>query len=182
MGGKTVRRAHPSLHTVVRMPAKTANIARVSVTLPPTEFLDNTNIRGICTRAQFAAQNCPASSVYGHAEVWSPLLEEPLQGPVIMRSSRHSLPDMVAELNGEFRLAVAGRLGSGDGRIKTFVEGVPDAPISKFEMTIAGGPHGLLQNSVDACASRLRARIEMEAQNGRVAVLHPRLAAHCPAG
>ncbi|MEX0973535.1 MAG: hypothetical protein WDZ46_09810 [Solirubrobacterales bacterium] len=71
-----------------------ANIGRVAVAFPPSEFLDQANLDNICTRVQFAAGACPPSSVYGYAKAWSPLLDRPLEGPVHLRSSDNNLPDM----------------------------------------------------------------------------------------
>jgi hypothetical protein len=177
--GKTGRRAHSGLRAVLKMPKSGANIARIAVTMPPTEFLDTEHIRGICTRQQFAADACPANSVYGRAEAWSPLLDKPLSGPVFMRSSVHRLPDLVTELNGEFRLALPARMGSAHGGVQANVDSLPDVPVTKFVMTMRGKGRGLLQNSVDACDHLQRALIEMEAQNGKIAVLHPLLRAKC---
>jgi hypothetical protein len=178
--GKTHRRAHPALRAVLTMPEGGANISRVAVAMPPSQFLDNSNIREICTRAQFATETCPKGSVYGFAKAWSPLLDQPLAGPVFMRSSTEGLPDLVAELNGEFRLAVAGQIDSRGGGIGADIKGLPDVPVSKFVMTMKGGPRGLLQNSLDVCKHRERGRIRFEAQNGRVATLEPLLKARCP--
>ncbi len=55
--------------------------------LPRSAFLDQAHIRTICTRVQFATDNCPAGAVYGQAKAFTPLLEQPLEGPVILRSS-----------------------------------------------------------------------------------------------
>ncbi len=177
--GETERGGHPALRTVLRMPRGGANIARVSVTMPPTSFLDNSHIRGICTRPQFAAGTCAPGTVYGQARAWSPLLSEPLGGPVFMRSSARRLPSLVAELNGEVRLAVVSHIGTSRGGIRVKVDELPDAPVRKFVMQMQGGERGLLQNSVDVCEEPQRARIELEAQNGKVAVLHPLLRARC---
>lgn len=99
-----------------------------------------------------------------------------------MRSSTRRLPDLVAELNGEFRVSLASSIGSGGGGIQTQVRNVPDAPLSKFVLKMMGGGRGLLQNSVNVCRYPQRARIVMEGQNGKVVVLHPLLRAQCPAG
>jgi hypothetical protein len=177
--GDAHRRGHPALRTVLTMPPGGANIARVAVNLPPSEFLDNDHIRGICTRPQFNAGTCPAGTVYGHSEAWTPLLSDPLGGNVYMRSSTQRLPNLVAELNGEVRLAVAGHIGSAHGGIRVNVADLPDAPVRKFVMQMQGGERGLLQNSVDLCDSPQRARIELEAQNGKVVVLRPLLEVRC---
>ncbi len=180
--GKTQRRAHPGLRAVVTMPKGSANIGRVGVAMPPTLFLDNNNIRGICTRAQFSQRACPANSVYGQAKAWSPLLDKPLAGPLYMRSSQRGLPELVADLDGEFRLAVAGRINSDHGGIGAAIKGLPDVPVRKFVLTVRGESRGLLQNSVDVCAHPEHGRIEMEGQNGKVAILHPLLEGDCRKG
>ena len=46
--------------------------------------------RTICTRVQFAADECPKKSVYGHARAFTPLLGKPLEGPVYLRSSNNT--------------------------------------------------------------------------------------------
>jgi hypothetical protein len=107
--GKTNRAAHPALRAVLTMPSQgQANIASASVTLPHSEFLDQAHIGTICTRVQFAegsvpGEKCPAASVYGRARDVSPLLDQPLEGPVYLRSSSHELPDLVAALNGQIQ-------------------------------------------------------------------------------
>ena len=63
--GKVHRRAHPSLIATLKTKPGEANIARAQVKLPAAAFLDNAHIAGICTRVQFAADACPAGSVYG---------------------------------------------------------------------------------------------------------------------
>ena len=46
-----------------------------SLTLPHSEFLDQSHIRTVCTRPQLASQTCPSAAVYGNAEAVSPLLD-----------------------------------------------------------------------------------------------------------
>ena len=65
--------------------------------------------RKVCTRVQFAAGQCPSNSVYGFAEANSPLLDGPLKGPVYLRSSDNTLPDLVAALHGQVDVELAGR-------------------------------------------------------------------------
>ena len=178
--GSSRRRGHPALRTVMTVPRGNANLARVTVTLPPTQFLDNEHLRGICTRPQFAAGTCPAGTAYGYARALSPLLPNPLEGPVYMRSSTQRLPNLVAELNGEVRIAVAGHVGTANGGIRVNVKDLPDAAVSRFVMQMQGGERGLLQNSVDVCRHPQRATVALEAQNGKVTVAHPRLRVSCP--
>ncbi|HEX3040745.1 MAG TPA: NHL repeat-containing protein [Solirubrobacterales bacterium] len=177
--GSPRRRSHPSLRTVLRLPRGNSNIAGISLSLPASEFFDNDHIQAICTRLQFAAEDCPADSIYGHARAVSPLLAEPLEGNVYLRSSQSRLPALVADLRGQVHLSVAGQIDTYHGGIRTRMKGIPDAPISRFELTMNGGRSGLLQNSVDLCAEPQHALMRLEAQNGKVRTLRPRVRAQC---
>jgi hypothetical protein len=187
--GGTKRGKHPKLHAMVTYPKRGAysNIARASVALPASEFLDQGHIGTVCTRVQFAAERCPVASVYGHAVAKSPLFDFPLEGPVYLRSSRHKLPDVVAALKGPawmpIEIELAGRVDSINGGIRNTFEVVPDAPVESFRLTLAGGKKGLLVNSTDICVKPNRATAKFKAHNGRRIVLHPALvAASCSNG
>src|SRR5262249_37071515 len=87
--GGTSPAHHPLLRAVLKARPGDANISRAQVTLPHSEFLDQGHLHDICTRVQFAANQCPAKSVYGYARAITPLLDKPLEGPVYLRSSSH---------------------------------------------------------------------------------------------
>jgi hypothetical protein len=177
--GATRRTANPALRAVLRM-RKGANIARASVALPATEFLDQAHIQTICTRVQFAAERCPKRSVYGYAAAYSPILDYALRGPVYLRSSNHKLPDLVAALDGQIDVDVVGRIDTDKkGGIRTTFESVPDAPVSKFVLTMKGAKKGLLQNSVNLCRRAGKADVRFDAQNGKLADLAVPLAVDC---
>lgn len=177
--GKTNRGAHPRLRAVLKMPAGGANIARAQVALPRSEFLDQAHIKTICTRVQFSEDACPASSVYGRARAFTPLLDQPLEGPVYLRSSSNELPDLVADLQGQIEVAVVGRIDSVNGGIRTTFSQVPDAPVGKFVLAMRGGKKGLLVNSTNICREANRARVQFVGQNGGKRRLAPPLRADC---
>jgi hypothetical protein len=179
LSGKTNRGAHPRLRAVLNMPAHGANIARVRVALPHSEFLDQAHIKTICTRVQFAQDVCPAGSVYGHARAFTPLLDQPLEGPVYLRSSSHELPDLVADLRGQIHVVLDGRIDSVNGGIRTTFEQVPDAPTSKFILTMKGGKKGLLVNSTNLCRQANFATAHFTGQNSKVQDFQPSLRSDC---
>ena len=179
--GATRRGGYPALEAVVRPRPGNANIGKAAVALPPSIFLAQNHIDGICTGPQFAAERCPAASVYGHAQAITPLLGQPLEGPVYLRSSGNQLPDLVADLSGAgIRIEVGGRIDSVDGGIRGSFDVLPDAPVTKFTLTLKGGKRGLLVNSEDLCATQARASARMIGQNNHLASLRPRLAVGCP--
>jgi hypothetical protein len=178
--GGIKRTGHPALRAVLRMDGGEANIARTVVTMPHAELLDNSHIGTICTREQFAQEACPAGSVYGNAKAFSPLLDEPLSGAVYLRSSTNKLPDLVADLNGQIDIELAGRVDSvRGGRLRVSFESVPDAPVSRFVLRMKGGSKGLLNNSENLCVGKRRARVTMVGQNGRRSVTRPVLQVAC---
>jgi hypothetical protein len=181
--GGTVRGAHPSLRAVGTARGGDANLAWASVALPHSEFLDQAHIRTVCTRVQFAAEQCPAGSVYGHIRAWTPLLDETLEGPVYLRSSSHKLPDVVAVVKGPpsrpIEVNVVGRIDSIRGGIRTTIDSVPDVPVSKFVFTLQGGKKGLLINSRNLCNTTNRATVKLNGQNGKTRDFQPMLKATC---
>jgi hypothetical protein len=178
--GGTKRAGHPSLRAVLKMKPGMANIARAQVTLPKSEFLDQSHIGTVCTRVQYAKDQCPAKSVYGYAKAITPILDEPLQGPVYLRSSSHKLPDLVAGLkSGKIEIDLAGRIDSVDGQIRSTFETVPDAPVSKFVLTMQGGKKGLLENSTNLCAKAHKAIVAFDGQNGKISDSSPVVKPQC---
>ncbi len=183
LSGETNRGAHPRLRAALNMPSGGANIASASVALPHSEFLDQSHIKTVCTRVQFAADSCPAGAIYGQASARSPLLDETLSGPVYLRSSSNPLPDLVIALKGPSSLPIeidlAGRIDSVNGGIRTTFENAPDAPVSSFVLTMQGGRKGLLVNSTNLCAATHRATAKLTGHNGKQATLQPQLQNDC---
>jgi hypothetical protein len=184
--GATHHGGHPALHALLTAAPGEANIQETAVTLPRSEFLENANIRTVCTRAQFNAtptpgEGCPADSIYGHASAVTPILDEPLSGPVILRSNpERALPDLVAALHsGKISINLAGRVDSVNGGIRTTFEEVPDAPVTRFELNMEGGRKSLIVNSADACKGKHKATVLTTGHNGAVYDTHPVLQAQC---
>lgn len=173
------RRSHPQLQVTVKEPKGQANLSSVSFSVPNKILLDQSHIKTVCTRVQFAAKKCPKASVYGTAKVTTPLLDKPLQGPVYLRSSNNKLPDLVVDLKGQIEIVLDGRIDNKGGGIRTVFSSVPDAPISTFQLTMKGGKRGLLVNSVDLCKSPAKAVVKTTGQNGAVHNFDPALATAC---
>ena len=154
-------------------------MARVSVALPHALFLDQASLGQICTRVQFAAQQCPRKSIYGHARAITPLLGQPLEGPVYLRSSNNELPDLVAHLEGQVDIDLVGRIDSFKGGVRTTFDTVPDVPVTKFALTLPGGKHGLLVASKNLCQGKVKAIVQIKGQNGKKANKHQKVRTPC---
>ena len=182
--GATKRTGYPALKAVLTQKAGESNIRRAVVSLPHSEFLEQSHIGTICTRVQFAADACPAASVYGRARVVTPILDQPLEGPVYLRSSNHPLPDLVAALKGPasqpIEIELSGRIDTDKtGGIRTTFDAVPDAPVSRFVLEMKGGKKGLLVNSDNLCRRKHFVNAKILGQSGARANQKPLLKAPC---
>jgi hypothetical protein len=166
--GGTRRTKDPALHSILSARPGESNVARVVVVLPHSEFIDQAHVQGPCTRVQFAAENCPAGSLIGHAVAESPLLDKPLEGPVLIRSSVHRLPDLVIALRGQVRIDLVAQVDSVHERIRASFKHLPDVPISRVRLALPGAGRGLLENSQDLCHGPHRALVRLVGQNGKV--------------
>jgi hypothetical protein len=170
LGGRAVtkRTGHPKLQATLEARSGDANIAAATLTLPPSEQIDQAHIKTVCTRVQLAAHECPAGAVYGYAKAESPLLEDPLAGPVYLVSSNHTLPDLLADLEGQVDIQLHGVIQSAKHhRIRTTFSPIPDVPVSKFTLTMQGGKKGLLINSRNLCAHKYFSKLDFLAHNGK---------------
>jgi hypothetical protein len=190
--GATHRGASPRFHTTLKMPTGGANIGATTVILPRSTQIEQGHFRTICTRVQFAAHQCPEGSTYGTAKVTTPLFDQPLEGPVYLRSSSHTLPDIVMALKGPpsfpIEIDVDGQVdsvyrhlpnGERIGLLRTTFDTVPDAPVSQFSLDIEGGNGGILVNATNLCTQINRATAKFAAQNGKTVTLHPAMQNSC---
>jgi hypothetical protein len=184
----TGRSADPGVTATLTQRQHQAATAAATVILPSTEYIDNSHINNPCTRVQFAAEACPPKSILGHAEAQTPLLDQPLKGPVYFRSDpKRELPDIVADLHGQIHIVLVGFIdarvkpGTEISRVRTRFLSVPDAPVSKFTMHLYGGRRGLIENSRDLCEGKShKAKVRLVGQNGRVRSSGVRLGIRCP--
>jgi hypothetical protein len=186
--GSMKHAGHPALKAVVTYP-KTgayANIARAQVNLPHSEFIDQGNLNNTCTKPVLLEGKCPRTTIYGKAMAWTPLLERPLKGNVyLVGGFGYKLPALVAELNGQIRVLLVGKVDSGPNHgIRNTFEAVPDAPVEKFVLEMKGGSkYSLLENSEPLCHKGQNAIARFTAQSGAVLQMKPKIGTVCkPSG
>lgn len=181
--GGTNRGDFPALRAELKPRPGDANIGSAKVTLPAAEFLEQNHIKTICTLPQFAREACPAGSAYGSAQAFSPLLAQPLEGPVYLRSApERKLPDLVADLRGGglgLRIEVAGHIDAVHGGLRATFETAPDAPVSRFVMNLKGGKQGLLVNSENLCAANQFGNALFIGHNNVGIRLRPKMEVNC---
>jgi hypothetical protein len=179
LNGGVNRRGHPAIHAVLKTARDEANSQTISVMLPKGEQVDNAHLNTICTRVQFAADNCPDGSLVGEAEATTPLLDRPLKGKVYLRSSSHELPDLAMRLSGQIDIELSGRIDTTKGGALRTTFATPDAPVSSFALDLLGGKRGIVVNGESLCGTSKLARVRMIGQNNAVDKTTAKLQAAC---
>ena len=171
---------------MLTQPAGRANLKKVRVALPLSLALDPDNAEsdGLCSFVEGSTPDpqCPASSVVGKATAISPILHEPLSGPVFFvknerkdpKSGRSikTTPKLVIPLTGEngVKLTLTGTSDVVDDKLVTTFNNIPDAQVSSFKMDINGGKKGILVvSSADICKSTQIAEQQVDGQNNKAA-------------
>ena len=190
LNGQTKRAGNPALHAHLAMHGiGESGLAFAQVSLPKTLFLDNAHINTICTRVQFKAgdvegEQCPPGSVIGHAKALTPILSEPLEGPIYLKANpERELPDIAAALHGEeiSVIAVGHTDSAPGGGLRNTFEVVPDAPITSVDIDLFGANKGLIESSRNLCSYKPRAKVVFRGQNGRSSQpVVPLRASGCP--
>ena len=163
-GGRN-RLGHPAVDALLATALGEVNLQRISVTLPPGELLDQSHIGTVCTKVDFAAHNCPPDATIGHAKVTSPLLDQPLEGSLYLRSSSQGLPDIAIDLGGQFEIEAVARVDTVNERYRVTFRNIPDVPLGTVSVHFDGGHRGLLQNSKSLCGKPRYASARFTAQD-----------------
>ena len=116
----------------------------------------------------------------GKATAISPVLDQPLSGPVYFTKNERkdpksgrsikTTPKLVIPLVGEngVKLTLTGTSTVVDDQLVTTFDNIPDAPVSSFKMDITGGKKGILVvSSADICKSTQIADQQIDGQNSK---------------
>ena len=181
-GQKSTRRGgDPSLQFDLKTRPGDANVKSVAVTLSSAFEIDQNHLGNICTEKELAATQCAGRQAIGMATTTTPLLDQPLSGPVYAVSGAGGLPRLAFLLNGQVNLVPRAESTTISGnRLQTTVPVVPDAPIGHFHLVVFGGKHGYLANTRDLCAHVPVVDVALTAQNGRSSTQRIKVKAACP--
>ncbi|HEV7460816.1 MAG TPA: hypothetical protein VGN78_09790 [Solirubrobacteraceae bacterium] len=157
------------VQTTIVLPAGQANLRTAVVRLPKTLSPSLNVLNKACSLAQQAsAAGCPDSSRVGSARTVSPLLPAPLDGKVFLAATASGLPKLYVVFTGALALKLDGTVDLTNGVATTFA-GLPDVPLSKFDLTLDRSS-GLLTSDDDLCRAggAVVAAATLTAQSGRV--------------
>lgn len=177
--GRTSRDQTVPLEVTLAMPRGNANNRGVEVTLPDTINARLRVVNQACSLAEFEAERCGARAQIGTAVAVTPLLRDPLRGPVyFVRSGVRRLPDIMVALRGQVAVDLTGKIRLPRLLLSTNFDAVPDVPITKFTMKLVAGrqgPVGAVQNLCTARARRDPATLRFRGQNGRLVTKEQKL-------
>lgn len=185
---------HPAFKAQLTARRGDANLKAVKVTLPKTIALDPDNANDLCEHADGLKNQCPATSAIGRARAVTPLLNRPLSGKVYfvkgLRTTARgavvrTLPTLLIDLRGEANIQVRAKSSVDKrGRLVSTFPALPDAAVSKFNLSLDGGGNGILVvtgNKKNLCKGKQRAAVAADGHNGKVRDFTTKIATGCKA-
>jgi hypothetical protein len=179
-GRKQLRdRGHPGVRAVLTQGPGQANLKKVQVKLPLSLALDPERAQSddLCEFDAGLRVDCPARSIIGRARAFTPVLNRPLTGPVyFVKNVRihprtgnpiRTLPTLLIPLKGEVDIHLRAQSDTQRGKLVNTFSAVPDAPVSRFELTLRGGRDGILIVNGNPCRRSRVADVLMDGQNGK---------------
>lgn len=162
------RGKNPQLRFDLRTRPGDANIKAMTVTLPTAFEIDQEHLGNICSEKELVEKSCAGRTAIGYASTRTPLLDQPIQGPVYAVSGSGGLPRLAFLLDGQVSLMPRAETKSVRGKLATTVPVVPDAAIGHFGLTIFGGKTGYLSNTRSLCGkTRPSVQVAYVGQNGK---------------
>src|SRR5262249_52147878 len=144
----TNRAANPQLVFDLRTRPGDANIKSITVTLPSAFEIDQRHLGNLCTEKLLVETKCAGKQQIGEASTMTPLLDQPLSGPVYAVSGSGGLPRLAFLLEGQVDLLPRAETKTvSGGRLQTTVPVIPDAPVGHFHMIVFGGKQGYLSTT-----------------------------------
>lgn len=194
--GRTRSGDHPRLTATVTQRGGQANLKSVRVTLPLSMALDPKNSDHVCgyeaaLSVHGGSVPCARRTIVGSATAVTPLLSEPLKGPVyLVQGIRFShgqrirtLPTLLIPLRGQIALDLRAKTSvNAGGALVTTFSTIPDAPVSRFTLNINGGRRGILVvtgRGRSICTGAQFADALMGAQSGKTHSQQVRITTPC---
>jgi uncharacterized repeat protein (TIGR01451 family) len=157
--GKTSRARGASMSVRLTMPIKLgtqSNIKTVKVELPKQLPSRLETLQQACTEKQFNTNpaGCPKASYIGRATATTPILPEPLAGPMIFVShGGEAFPSLILVLQGYgFTIDIVGSTFINKAGItSTTFKAIPDEPVGSFQLTLPQGRYSALAANTNLC-------------------------------
>jgi len=174
--GKTSKADGASLKLTFKSKTGEAHVAKTILTIPSTLPARLTTIQKACIASVFEANpaDCPEGSDIGTAVVHTPVLRNPVAGPIYLVSHGNAAwPDAELVLQGEgITVILDGQTAIKKGVTTSSFLSVPDVPFETVEATLPEGPHSALTTNLplkdhySLCGQHLTIPTALTGQNG----------------
>ncbi len=174
--GRTSKADGASLGLTFTSHSGEAHVAKTILTIPATLPARLTTIQKACVAAVFEKDPaaCPEGSVIGTATVHTPVLKNPVSGPIYLVSHGNAAwPDAELVLQGEgITVILDGQTAIKKGITTSSFESVPDVPFETVQATLPEGPHSALTTNLplrdhySLCGQHLTIPTALTGQNG----------------
>ncbi|HTZ64511.1 MAG TPA: hypothetical protein VMB51_10430 [Solirubrobacteraceae bacterium] len=174
--GATSKADGASLALTFKSQPGEAHVAKTILTIPATLPARLTTIQKACVAATFEVNPaaCGEGSDIGTAVVHTPVLKNPLIGPIYLVSHGNAAwPDAELVLQGEgVEVILDGQTAIKKGVTTSSFLSVPDAPFESVQATLPEGPHSALTTNLplkdhySLCGQKLTIPTALTGQNG----------------
>jgi hypothetical protein len=174
--GRTSKADGASLALTFKSKGGEAHVAKTILTIPATLPARLTTIQKACVATIFETNpaSCPEGSVIGTATVRTPVLKNPVAGPIYLVSHGNAAwPDAELVLQGEgITVILDGQTAIKKGITTSSFLSVPDVPFSTVEAALPEGPHSALTTNLplkdhySLCDQQLAIPTALTGQNG----------------
>jgi hypothetical protein len=178
------RGGHPGFRLRLRSSARGAGMRGLELDLPRLLQPSPTGPTAICSLTQLRKKRCPAASRIGSASARSPIVSEPLRGPIYQTQPPGGAgpADAWALMRGmgvDVRFRIKSELEA--GRLHATIADLPDIPLSSLALAFESGDEGLFTVDRDPCvrgrARAMRAKLALTAHSAAKRRLQPPLRA-----
>lgn len=149
---------HPGMYVRLDSPEGDAGMRSAAVTLPDGVAVDLDNVKSPCTKAQFDAVQCPASTRVGSVTARVSITNEVINGDIyLLRVEGKRLPGLGLSFYGRYTQRVTSTVDlDSKQRIVTTFPDIPDLPLRQLVVQVDSTPRSPLTLPPTACANGSR--------------------------
>lgn len=158
LSGDTKVNGYPQVEVTMVPRAGDSNLKGARVVLPAGLATDPKNVQLACARDQFDAGSCPDNTKVGTVNAAVSITNDAITGNVyLVRVAGSALPGLGMSFTGRYsqRVLSTVKIDGATARIIADFATIPDLPLRRLDMTIAGGPKAPIKVSptVDKCTA-----------------------------
>lgn len=169
ISGDLKDKGYPQIDVTMTPRAGDSNLRSAKVMLPAGLATDTANLKNVCPTDGFNAGNCDDATKVGAVKATVSITNDVVQGDVhLVRVEGSTLPGIGMKFTGRYAMRVLSRVSiAKDGRLVTEFASIPDLPLRRLDLTIAGGPKAPIKISAAACKADTAWEASLSGQGGQ---------------